>query len=277
MIAANKSNIKITQYFIYEISKTSIKKQKKRFQKNLTKETLSKISWVSEIPKNYDGIIFANEFLDAFPTDIYEVRDKNIYEREVSFKNNQFEWQLNEKPISNSKHYPDITNLPCGYIFEYSKKLIQWLNEFFYKINKSQIFFVDYGFCERELFHQDRMEGTLMCHYKHYAHDDPFKFLGTQDITWHIDFSQIAKIAKNHGFKIDGFVSQANFLINSGALDLLAEYDPNNISEFKMQTNAFQKLVSPAEMGDLIKVLGISKNIDLNTMSFKKNNRKFQL
>ncbi len=64
-----------------------------------------------------------------------------------------------------------------------------------------------------------------MCHYKHYAHDDPFKFLGTQDITWHIDFSQIAKIAKNHGFKIDGFVSQANFLINSGALDLLAEYD----------------------------------------------------
>ena len=116
-----------------------------------------------------------------------------------------------------------------------------------------------------------------MCHYKHYAHDDPFKFLGTQDITWHIDFSQIAKIAKNQDCNIDGFVSQANFFINSGALDLLAEYDPNNISEFKMQTNAFQKLVSPTEMGDLIKVLGISKNIDLNTMSFKKNNRKFQL
>ena len=277
LVAANKSNIKINQYLIYEISKTSIKKQKKRFQKNLTKETLSKISWVSEIPESYDGIIFANEFLDAFPTDIYEVRDKNIYEREVIFKNNQFEWQLNEKPISNSKHYPDTKNLPCGYIFEYSKKLIQWLNEFFYKVNKAQIFFVDYGFCERELFHQDRMEGTLMCHYKHFAHDDPFKFLGTQDITWHIDFSQIAKIAKNQGFNIDGFVSQANFLINSGALDLLAEYDPNNISEFKMQTNAFQKLISPAEMGDLIKVLGISKNMDLNTMSFKKNNRKFQL
>ena len=74
---------------IYEISKTSIERQKKGFRKNLTKETLSKISWVSEIPESYDEIIFANEFLDAFPTDIYEVRDKNIYEREVSFKNNQ--------------------------------------------------------------------------------------------------------------------------------------------------------------------------------------------
>jgi len=101
--------------------------------------------------------------------------------------------------------------------------------------------------------------------------------LGAQDITWHINFSQIANVAKNEKCTIGGFVSQANFLINAGALDLLAEYNPNNILEFKTQTNAFQKLISPAEMGDLVKVLSINKNADINTMGFNKNDRTFQL
>ena len=85
------------------------------------------------------------------------------------------------------------------------------------------------------------------------------------------------KLAKNEKWSIGCFVSQANFLMNAGALDLLARHDPNNILEFKTQTNAFQKLISPAEMGDLVKVLSINKNADINTMGFNKNDRTFQL
>ena len=106
---------------------------------------------------------------------------------------------------------------------------------------------------------------------------NPFVFLGAQDITWHINFSHISSLAKIAGCTVSGFVSQANFLINAGALDFLSEHDPNNISEFKMQTNAFQRLTSPAEMGDLIKVICIVKNTDASLFGFNKNDRKFQL
>ncbi len=277
LIAAEKNNIVINQYFIYEISKNLVKRQQKVLQKELSKEIFSKVVWVSEIPENFEGIIFANEFLDAFPTNIYEVKNKQIYERKVGIENNQLNWKRDDKPNLELESTIDIENLPTGYIFEYSKNLDEWLKTFFKTIKKAMIFFVDYGFCQNELFHQDRMEGTLMCHYKHYAHTNPFAFLGAQDITWHVNFSHISRLAKSAGCKVSGFVSQANFLINTGALDFLSEHDPNNISDFKIHTNAFQRLTSPAEMGDLVKVIGIIKNTDASLFGFNNNDRKFQL
>ena len=277
LIAAEKNNIVINQYFIYEISKNLVKRQQKVLQKELSKEIFSKVVWVSEIPENFEGIIFANEFLDAFPTNIYEVKNKQIYERKVGIENNQLNWKRDDKPNLELESTIGIENVPTGYIFEYSKNLDEWLKTFFKTIKKAMIFFVDYGFCQNELFHQDRMEGTLMCHYKHYAHTNPFAFLGAQDITWHVNFSHISRLAKSAGCKVSGFVSQANFLINTGALDFLSEHDPNNISDFKIHTNAFQRLTSPAEMGDLVKVIGIIKNTDASLFGFNNNDRKFQL
>ena len=277
LIAAEKNNIQIDQYLIYEISNNLVKRQQKIMQKELSNEFFSKVEWVSEVPEKFEGIIFANEFLDAFPTNIYEIKNKQIFERKVRIKNNQLDWKEDDKPNLELAGIIDTENLPTGYIFEYSKNLDEWLNKFFKIIKKAMIFFVDYGFCQNELFHQDRTEGTLMCHYKHHAHTNPFAFLGAQDITWHINFSHISRLAKIAGCTVSGFVSQANFLINAGALDFLSEHDPNNISDFKIQTNAFQRLTSPAEMGDLIKVIGIAKNTDASLLGFNKNDRKLQL
>lgn len=277
LIAAEKNNIVIDQYLIYEISNNLVKRQQKILQKRLSKEIFSKVVWVSKIPEGFGGIIFANEFLDAFPTDIYEIKNKQIYERKVGIENNQLDWKMDSNPSPELESFIDKEGLPTGYIFEYSKKLDDWLKDFFKTIKKAMVFFVDYGFCQSELFHQDRMEGTLMCHYKHYAHTNPFTFLGAQDITWHINFSHISRLAKSAGCTVGGFVSQANFLMNAGALDFLGEHDPNNILDFKIQTNAFQRLTSPAEMGDLVKVIGIIKNTEASLIGFNKNDRKFQL
>ena len=277
MIAAEKNNIVIDQYLIYEISNNLVKRQQKILKENLSKEIFSKVVWVSKIPERFEGIIFANEFLDAFPTNIYEIKNKQIYERKVGIENNQLDWKIDSNPSPELESFIDKKDLPTGYIFEYSKKLDDWLKDFFKIIKKAIVFFVDYGFCQSELFHQDRMEGTLMCHYKHYAHTNPFAFLGVQDITWHINFSHISRLAKSEGCTVGGFVSQANFLMNTGALDFLGEHNPNNILDFKIQTNAFQKLTSPAEMGDLVKVIGITKNTELSLFGFNKNDRKFQL
>jgi len=277
LIAAEKNNIVIDQYLIYEISNNLVKRQQKILQKRLSKEIFSKVLWVSKIPEGFGGIIFANEFLDAFPTDIYEIKNKQIYERKVGIENNQLDWKMDSNPSPELESFIDKEGLPTGYIFEYSKKLDDWLKDFFKTIKKAMVFFVDYGFCQSELFHQDRMEGTLMCHYKHYAHTNPFTFLGAQDITWHINFSHISRLAKSAGCTVGGFVSQANFLMNAGALDFLGEHDPNNILDFKIQTNAFQRLTSPAEMGDLVKVIGIIKNTEASLIGFNKNDRKFQL
>ena len=84
-------------------------------------------------------------------------------------------------------------------------------------------------------------------------------------------------MAKIDGCTVSAFFPLSNFFITAGALDFLSEHDPNNISDFKIQTNAFQRLTSPAEMGDLIKVIGIVKNTDASLFGFNKNDRKFQL
>ena len=80
MIAAEKNNIVIDQYLIYEISNNLVKRQQKILKENLSKEIFSKVVWVSKIPERFEGIIFANEFLDAFPTNIYEIKNKQIYD-----------------------------------------------------------------------------------------------------------------------------------------------------------------------------------------------------
>jgi SAM-dependent MidA family methyltransferase len=108
-----------------------------------------------------------------------------------------------------------------------------------------------------------RATGTLMCHYRHHAHADPFYYPGLQDITAHVDFTAMALAAQDAGIEVLGYLNQAGFLIGAGIGELLLRTDPSDLKAYLPQAGALQKLVSPAEMGELFKVLAVGKNVAL--------------
>jgi len=137
--------------------------------------------------------------------------------------------------------------------------------------------FIDYGFPAREYYHPQRNRGTLMCHYRHHAHDDPFCLVGLQDITTHVDFSAVASAAKRGGAQVLGYTSQANFLINCGITDLLAATPASDTRTYAPLASQVQKLTSPAEMGELFKVIALGRGIDAPLIGFARGDRSHTL
>ena len=124
--------------------------------------------------------------------------------------------------------------------------------------------FIDYGFGAREFFHPQRSSGTLMCHYRHHAHDDPFFLPGLQDITAHVNFSDIAEYGIDTGMELLGYTSQAFFLINCGITALLEDTSPEFLRDYLPLSAQLQKLTSPAEMGELFKVIAMGKKFTVS-------------
>jgi SAM-dependent MidA family methyltransferase len=133
--------------------------------------------------------------------------------------------------------------------------------------------FIDYGYPSHEFYHPQRSRGTLMCHYRHRAHEDPFLWPGLQDITAHVDFSGVARIGREAGFKISGYCSQANFLINCGLTELLAEQPAEDVRHYLPAANAVQRLLSPADMGERFKVIALTRDWSEPLLGFAQGNR----
>jgi SAM-dependent MidA family methyltransferase len=136
-----------------------------------------------------------------------------------------------------------------------------WLRSLGRILERGALLLVDYGFPEREYFHPQRAMGTLACHYRHQVHDDPFYLPGLQDITAHVDFSALARAAREGGLEVLGYASQAHFLVNCGITGLLEDEDPADIARYLPAASAVQKLLSPSEMGELFKVMAVGKGV----------------
>jgi len=116
-----------------------------------------------------------------------------------------------------------------------------------------------------------------MCHYRHRAHDDPFAFVGLQDITSHVDFSAMAEAAYAAGLSVLGYTSQAAFLMASGLDELVAKSDPEKIKQHLTLTNQVKKLTLPSEMGELFKVIAFGKCINEPLTGFSLQDRRGRL
>jgi SAM-dependent MidA family methyltransferase len=138
-------------------------------------------------------------------------------------------------------------------------------------------FFIDYGFPRHEYYHTQRAQGTLMCHYRHRAHGDPFLYPGLQDITAHVEFTGIAEAGVETGADLLGFTSQARFLLNAGITEALSGIDPADTARYLPAANAVQKLLSEAEMGELFKVIAFSRGLDDTLQAFSSGDRSHTL
>jgi SAM-dependent MidA family methyltransferase len=167
--------------------------------------------------------------------------------------------------------------LPAGYTTELcpaSTGLIASLAEM---LQQGMLLFVDYGFPQREYYHPQRSQGTLMCHYRHHAHGDPFLYPGLQDITAHVDFTAVAVAADEYGLQLLGFCNQAQFLINCGITEILTRISPQDIVAYAPLASQAQKLMSPAEMGELFKVIALGKGLETGLLGFTRGDKRHSL
>ena len=159
-------------------------------------------------------------------------------------------------------------DLPEGYCTEINLAAEDWVGSVARQLDEGYVLLVDYGYSQHEYYHQQREQGSLLCHYRHQAHDDPFVYPGLQDITAHVDFTAMADSALDAGMKVRGYTTQMLFLMDSG-LNELAEAMSSEDAEQQLQlATQIRKLTLPQEMGESFKVILFSKNVDESLAGF---------
>ena len=245
---------------------------------------LDRVTWLDHLPEHFDGLVLANELLDAMPVHLVvwqEVWQKTaIFERGVAWENEAFVWR--DKPASGrvlerAQALAEEYSLPPGYVSEINLAASDWTASWGAILGKGALLLIDYGFPGHEYYHPQRDTGTLMCHYRHQAHTDPFFLPGLQDITSHIDFTALAESGFNAGLEVLGYTTQAVFLLNCGLPEVLARISADDPARYLPQAQAAQKLLSPAEMGELFKVIVLGKAIGEPLLGFAQGERSATL
>jgi SAM-dependent MidA family methyltransferase len=248
-------------YSILEIS-TDLRARQQALIHEKLPHLVSRVNWLDALPEKISGAVIGNEVLDALPVHLLYWSEGRILERGVSLDKERLIWQdrLPENPTLLELAQKII--VPNDYLSEISLAARGLMTTLCERMEKGAFIFIDYGFGEREYYHPQRSRGTLMCHYRHHAHDDPFYLPGLQDITAHVDFTAIAEAAVDHGGNFLGYTTQAHFLINNGVVNLLSEVSPDDIYAYAPLSAQVQKLTSPAEMGELFKVIALGKGME---------------
>lgn len=262
------------RYFILEVSADLRQRQRKLLDSGAPR-LASRVAWLENLPDRFCGVMLANEVLDAMPVHLVVWRGDDLLERGVTCRHShtdEFEWE--DRPLIQGEllqaalalgmvagRDEDGTRAGDHYVSEIGLIARHFLPSVAQILQKGAILLIDYGFGRDEYYHPQREQGTLMCHYRHHAHDDPFFLPGLQDITSHVDFTAIADSAANAGLELLGYTSQAHFLINCGIAEILAQSSAGNAKDYLPLSSQVQKLVSPAEMGELFKVIAFGKDV----------------
>jgi len=277
LLALNETGSTLDSYLILEVSAYLREVQKVTLQAELPSALFEKVVWLDVLPKAFSGVVLGNEVLDALPVHVVKQGQNGVNELGVVSVNRQFDWQ--EKPLddANLVQFIEQLNLPADYITEVCLAASGLMASLAQALKKGALLMIDYGFARAEYYHPQRRQGTLMCHYRHYSHDNPLLYLGLQDVTAHVDFTRIAEDGVNHGLALEGFTTQAQFLINAGVMQLLESANQDNLQGYLPVVAAVQKLLSPSEMGDLFKVIGFKKNLELHFIGFSSGDKTHTL
>ncbi|OIR04899.1 hypothetical protein GALL_129890 [mine drainage metagenome] len=267
-------------YFILEVSDHLREIQREWLNKKLPQDTLQRVMWLDALPAMFEGVVIGNEVLDAIPVHVVHATPQGLCERGVVFAQDSFAWKDKIMPFEHKQDLFDMVqalNLPVDYITEVCPAACGMIASLANMLQQGIILMIDYGFSAREYYHPQRNLGTMMCHYQHYAHIDPLINIGLQDITAHVDFTSIAHAGVSNGLELGGYCSQAQFLMNSGILDIMAQVSPHDMARYAPLAAAAQKLLSPSEMGDLFKVIALSKNIEEPLIGFSSGDKSHAL
>jgi SAM-dependent MidA family methyltransferase len=236
-------------------------------QRETLRSHLHKVRWVDQLPERWSGVLVGNEVLDAVPVQLLHFDGANWLERGVTMVNGELQFA---DRASDLKPPDEAQGMPPGSTIEIQPQAQALISTMAERCKHGMAIWIDYGFTRAEFYHPERHMGTLMCHQAHRADMNPLINVGQKDITTHVDFTGIALAAQDAGMDVIGYTAQGRFLINCGLMDYL-----HNAS---IQTKAHaQKLINEHEMGELFKVLVITKGLDLNPLGFMQGDRSHRL
>ena len=258
--------IVIDSYNILDLSADLIERQQDRL-----KGRPENICWLNQLPERFTGIILANEVLDAMPVELVTFIDDQWHYKDVCINQSShdsitFAFCPGAKvPNELIPKYLQASSLLNGYTTEIHPQSQAWVKTLGQCLDQGIFLTFDYGFPEHEYYHSQRGQGTLIGHYRHHTIQDPFYFPGLCDLTSHVNWTLIAQTSIENGFDFSGYTSQASFLMDAGIGQLLlSTANPTDTQNFMPLANGIQKLLSEAEMGELFKVLCVSKKMNIS-------------
>ena len=265
--ALAQRDIELERYSIIEVSPDLTERQREQLQG-------APVDWLSA-PQGFDGVMLANEVLDVMPVKVFVKRGVATCERGVMARPRGFAFDERDAGEDLAAAVAAIEAehgaLPDGYSSEVNLIAESWMRSSAQWLARGALLVIDYGFPQREYYHPQRLMGTVMCHFRHHAHGDPLWMAGLNDVTAHVDFSAMAAAAHAAGLDVLGYTSQAHFLLNCGVLDQLQSHDtPRN-------AGALHRLVSEAEMGELMKVLMVGRGLRGPLIGFARGDRLHSL
>ena len=265
------------EYLIVEVS-PALRAQQQQTLAGQIEQNLVKVRWLDSLPESgFRGVILANEVLDAMPIIRFRVGAEGHMTAGVVRQNGHLNWLWQRDPSQDGRidRLVQQYGLVADYTSEVNPRAAAWMQTVGRVLDAGLILVMDYGYPGAEYYHYERSDGTLMCHYQHRAHMDPFLYPGLQDLTAHVDFSAVAAAGQLAGLDIAGFTSQEAFLLSTGVLDLVAHessgpVDPKLSAELK-------QLTLSSEMGESFKALAMVKHIDSPLLGFSLRDRRVAL
>lgn len=250
------------RYLILELSPDLRERQATRIAAELP-HLAPRVHWLTDFPQRLHGVVIANELLDAMPVHRFQIRADGRA-GEILVRPTGDGWQeLVAEPRSNGlaeaieQLQAAGLAIAAGYQGEVNLRLKPWLAALATSLERASVLLIDYGYPRRELYHPQRAMGSLLCHHRQQAHTDPYRWLGLQDITAHVDFTAVAEAADAAGLTVAGYTTQAHFLIGCGLERLIGEATEDAVD---LALGAKQ-LVLPAAMGERFQVMGLTKGL----------------
>ncbi len=249
-----------TRYLILEVSGDLASRQRETLAAD--PEISRRVEWIDRLPEqSFNGIILANEVADALPVERFlwsadAARRLGVKTTEAGFTWAEMDLspELAVRIGTLGKRYAWTP----PYASEINPHLDAWIASLAAVLRRGVMLFIDYGLPEHEYYHPTRHRGTLICHFRQRAHEDPFRWPGLTDISAWVDFSALARAGTAAGLEVAGYTTQGNFLLEGGIGSAIGRAT-GDIDRYRL-AGEIKRLVLPDEMGETFKVLALARD-----------------
>jgi SAM-dependent MidA family methyltransferase len=261
------------EYWILDVSADLRARQRATLAASVP-HLLNRVRWLDRVPDDpFDGVLVANEVLDALAVERFVKRGGEVRALGVTSVAGSVVAQevITGRALESAVRHVEAdigAALADGYESEINLDLAAWLATLATVIRRGVMLFIDYGLPRREYYSPERTRGTLLCHFRHRFHDDPFVNVGLQDITAWVDFTAVAEAARDADLDIAGYTTQAHFLIGCGLADFISDVSGLDLVERINVSRQAMVLTLPGEMGERFKVMALAKGHDAPLRGF---------
>lgn len=259
------------RYAILEPSADLRERQRERLQERLPPLLFELVEWLDgPIQQPWNGVVFANEVIDALPTPRFAIRDGEVFEQHVAL-DGEGRFLRSDRPADPmlaaavrhvERQLPEA--FPDGYRSELLAQLPYWLQAVIGGLGDGALLFVDYGYARGEYYQPQRRDGTLRAFRRHHLVEDVFAHPGLQDITASVEFTALAEACGGAGFDFTGYCSQASFLLGNRLQENLALAETrvqDEVARHNLRQQA-KLLTLPSEMGERFQAIGFQRGVE---------------